>query len=72
MRLWYFLAMLGKDLMEILCCPKCHGPLKELESPEGLGCPACRLFYPILDGIPNMIIEEAGPFTGKEDPARAP
>jgi hypothetical protein len=53
--------MLRPDLLAILCCPKCHGPLRELSSPEGLLCDACALLYPILDGIPNFLIEEARP-----------
>lgn len=55
--------MVDPRLMEILCCPAeregkpCHGDLTE--QPDGLFCPACSLLYPIVDGIPVMLVEEA-------------
>jgi len=62
--------MLSQDLMEIIRCPKCLGALTEVTvaSGEGLRCPACHLFYPILDGIPNMLLDEARP----EESPRSP
>lgn len=53
--------MLSQELKEILRCPKCRGPLEELPAPEGLHCAACRLLYPIVEGIPNMLVDEAQP-----------
>ena len=53
---------LDKQLLEILRCPKCKGTL-ELEVKEdeetGFVCLACKLLYPIIDGIPNFLISEA-------------
>lgn len=55
--------MVDPRLMEILCCPAeqdgqpCHGDL--VEQPTGLLCQACGLLYPIVDGIPVMLVEEA-------------
>ncbi|MEK7849280.1 MAG: Trm112 family protein [Candidatus Omnitrophota bacterium] len=49
--------MLDKKLFEILACPKCKKALKE-ENDE-LICLNCRKAYPIKDGIPIMLIEEA-------------
>ena len=54
--------MLTPDLLELLRCPRCRGELKELSAPEGLHCPRCALLYPIVEGIPNMLVEEARPF----------
>lgn len=51
--------MLPRELMEILACPKCKGPLQEQISPSALVCPACALRYPVRDGIPVMLIDEA-------------
>ena len=48
---------LDPRLLEILCCPACHGDL--LEGPEGLDCQACGLRYPIEDGIPVMLVDRA-------------
>lgn len=50
---------LHPELVAILVCPKCKGVL-ELESSEtGLICSACRLRYPIREGIPVMLVDEA-------------
>ena len=52
--------MLSKELLEILACPKCKGDLEDKD--EMLICNKCRLRYRIIDGIPNMLIEEAEKF----------
>ena len=49
------------QLLEILVCPKCKGDLEYRESPESLVCHVCRLIYPVEDGIPIMLIDEAKP-----------
>ncbi len=53
--------MLNQDLMAILRCPKCRGQLTERTAPAGLHCASCRLLYSIVDGIPNLLIDEAKP-----------
>jgi len=53
------MAQLPPDLLEILACPKCKGPL--VAEPESLRCDACRLRYRIDDGIPVLLIDEATP-----------
>jgi uncharacterized protein YbaR (Trm112 family) len=55
---------LAPDLLEILVCPKCKGPLeyRTAPSPEALACHACRLIYAVEDDIPIMLIDEAKPF----------
>jgi uncharacterized protein YbaR (Trm112 family) len=53
-----------KDLLEILACPRCRGQLEALGSPhvlEGLCCRACAVVYPVREGIPVMLVEEALP-----------
>jgi len=49
-------------LIELLACPKCHGSLRRIERPEGFACEACRLFFAALDGLPNMLIDDAKPW----------
>ena len=52
-----------KKLMDILCCPVCKGDLElrvdredEKEILEGgLYCAACKVDYPIHEGIPNLL-----------------
>ena len=51
--------MLSPDLLELLRCPRCRGVLREEGTPEGLTCAPCALFFPIVEGIPNMLLEEA-------------
>lgn len=55
-----------RDLMEILACPMCKGPLEltveeedEREIVKGsLFCPQCQERYPIEDTIPNLLPPE--------------
>ena len=52
---------LSQDLLDILACPKCKGPIKLNEARDGLVCATCKLLYPIKDDIPIMLIDEAKP-----------
>ena len=55
-----------RDLMDILCCHMCKGDLvlevteeNEKEILKGtLFCKKCDEYYPIDDGIPNMLPPE--------------
>jgi uncharacterized protein YbaR (Trm112 family) len=46
-------------LLDILVCPLCKGPLHLERAPAELVCRADRLAFPIRDGIPVMLEEEA-------------
>ncbi|BCL74328.1 UPF0434 protein [Jeongeupia sp. HS-3] len=46
-------------LLEILVCPACKGPLVFDKTKQELVCKADRLAYPIRDGIPVMLVDEA-------------
>jgi len=46
-------------LLDILACPLCKGPLQYAKVQQLLVCRADRLAYPIRDGIPVMLEEEA-------------
>ena len=50
--------MISKDLLDILACPVCKTPLK-LTAPDKLQCGKCCRVYPIRDGIPILLEEEA-------------
>jgi uncharacterized protein len=50
-----------KELLDILCCPKCKGDIRLSSAGDGLICDACKLLYPIKDDIPVMLIDEAQP-----------
>jgi uncharacterized protein len=49
----------GPKTRELLVCPVCKGRLHYLAKREELACTACSLAYPIRDGIPVMLEEEA-------------
>ena len=49
--------MIDKELLEILACPACKAGV-ELKD-EKILCTKCKRKYPIRDGIPVMLIEEA-------------
>ena len=51
--------MISKELLDILACPKCKGPVELTEKSDGLVCKSCRLLYEIRDDIPVMLIDEA-------------
>lgn len=46
-------------LLDILACPLCKSPLRYAKSQQVLVCRADRLAYPIRDGIPVMLEDEA-------------
>src|SRR4030065_1905778 len=43
--------------LDVLACPACHGALSSIPPQENSGyhCPACRLDYPVVGGIPHFI-----------------
>jgi len=47
----------SKELLDILACPKCKGNLSLQKA--FLTCRKCRLAYPVIEGVPNMLVEEA-------------
>jgi len=51
--------MMDKKLLDILACPVCKGPLEYREAQKELLCKADRLAYPVRDGVPVMLEEEA-------------
>ena len=48
---------MDKELLEKLCCPACKADIF-LEN-DRIVCTACHRRYPIREGIPVMLIEEA-------------
>jgi uncharacterized protein YbaR (Trm112 family) len=57
-------------LLDILACPLCKGPLVHHREQQVLVCRADRLAFPIKDGIPVMLEEEAKVLTA-DDPLLA-
>ena len=61
--------MLSADLLAILACPACEGrpAIHPNEDGTELVCEACGRRYPVRDGIPVMLVDEALPAV--EEPA---
>ena len=49
--------MIDKELLDILACPACKADV-ELKG-QKIVCTKCGKKYPIKDGIPIMLIDEA-------------
>lgn len=54
-------------LLDILVCPLCKGPLVYKKDAQELICKPCRLAYPIRDGIPVMLEDEARALPPEEE-----
>ncbi|ELP67420.1 hypothetical protein STRTUCAR8_06746, partial [Streptomyces turgidiscabies Car8] len=50
---------LEAGLLEILACPACHAPLKEQDTELICTGQDCGLAYPVRDGIPVLLVDEA-------------
>lgn len=59
---------MDSKLLEILVCPLCKGPLVYLRERQELVCKADRLAYPIKDGIPVMLEDDARKLAADEEP----
>ena len=61
--------MRGGDprLLEILVCPLCKGKLAYRKEAAELLCKADRLAYPVKDGIPVMLEDEARKLAADEE-----
>jgi hypothetical protein len=49
--------VIDNELLEMLVCPQSKAPLKLIG--EELVCEKSELAYPIVDGIPILLVEEA-------------
>ena len=58
--------MLDPKLLNILVCPVSKAPLIFKEESQELICKASGLAYPVRDGIPVMLEEEARALTADE------
>ena len=53
---------LSDDLLSVLACPsQDHAPLLADEARGLLVCTSCGLGFPVRDGIPVMLLDEAVP-----------
>ncbi len=60
--------MMDPKLLDILVCPLCKGPLVYKKTEQELICKPDRLAYPVQDGIPVMLEEDARRLDPEEEP----
>ncbi|MBL0057733.1 MAG: Trm112 family protein [Elusimicrobia bacterium] len=53
---------LSKECRDVLACPKCKGPLDYRSEEQRFVCFYCRLSYPLREGIPVMLVDQAVAF----------
>ena len=58
---------MSERLTDILACPVCKGPLAWLRDAGEFVCRADRLAYPVRDGIPVMLPDEARRLASDDD-----
>ena len=49
--------MLDPDLLEILACPECRAEVRE--EGDRIVCTGCGRRYPVREGIPILLVDEA-------------
>jgi uncharacterized protein len=59
-------AEVDPKLLEILVCPLTKGPLSYDRAAQELVSARAGLAYPIRDGIPIMLVDEARPLSDEE------
>jgi len=57
---------LDRLLLDILACPEDKGPLLYFEDEDSLYNPRLRRRYPVRNGVPCMLIDEAEQVDGAE------
>ncbi|MEX2132487.1 MAG: Trm112 family protein [Pseudohongiellaceae bacterium] len=57
---------MDQKLLAILVCPICKGELKYNREAAELVCKADSLAYPIMDGIPVMLSDQARVLSAEE------
>jgi len=50
---------MDKKQIEMVVCPECNAKLRYEKSTQQLLCDNCKIAFPVKDGIPVMLIEEA-------------
>lgn len=49
------------NLYDIIACPSCKGPVNQVD--DQLTCPSCSQVYPIVNGVPVMLLDGSIPET---------
>jgi uncharacterized protein len=49
--------MIDEKLLALLACPSCQGDVKQ--EGDKIVCTRCRRAYPIVDGVPVLLVDQA-------------
>ena len=58
--------MVDHNIFDILACPSCKGKVIYKKQEQEIICRPCGLAFPIKDGIPIMLAEQARSITTDE------
>ncbi len=58
---------MDEKLLRFLACPACKGDVAPSAGEDFLLCRDCKLKYPVIEGIPVMLVDEAHPLVEEED-----
>ncbi len=50
---------MNAELIEKLACPRCRGQVELQQDARVVACNGCGLRYPVRDGLPMMLVDEA-------------
>ena len=61
---------LDRQLLEIIRCPACRGTFADLTdgAADELSCTGCGNVYPVRNGVPVLLVDEARPAAGSAAP----
>lgn len=62
----YWYTVMDPKLLELLVCPVTKGPLRFDKERQELISHSARLAYPVRDGMPILLENEARPLEGSE------
>src|SRR3954463_6464566 len=57
---------MNADLLDVVRCPGCRGPLEASGGPTGLRCRACGSSYPVVGGVPRFAGEAYAASFGRQ------
>ncbi len=62
---------MNNKLLQLLVCPRCHGPLMYDRNNKELVCESDLLAYPIRNGVPVLLEMDARRLDGNESEGNA-
>jgi uncharacterized protein YbaR (Trm112 family) len=62
---------MNKKLLQLLVCPRCHGPLMYDRNNKELVCESDLLAYPLRNGVPVLLEMDARRLDGNESEGKA-